>query len=423
MAAVPLVDQRIARPAPPERLIAGRYQLDAEQTGRGADLLGSRRPRSRGDETASGTKDANLFELGVSYAAHEAVLSVRGEVDLLTAPAVGALLNALIDGGSSAIVVDASGVEFIDASGLGVIASAAARLLPVAGTLRIRSPSQLLRRLIAITAMSELIGADPIPPGVTLGPEQRSGDLSRSVATAPSGPAAYDVARPAALPAGNDVIDAALRLVTALARETVGGADGVSVSLTRHGRLITVAASDETIAQMDRDQYATGEGPCLAAASEGRWFHVESLADEDRWPRFIPRAIDGGISSILSTPLIVSARPVGALNIYSSTERAFGPHDQELAALFATQASGILAEARVDMTVDEVGQRLRDALLGREVIAQAQGVVMGRQGSSAEAAYADLRQSSRSAGMTIRERAAVILSNAHREDLIGQVRT
>ncbi|MGI8662326.1 MAG: anti-sigma factor antagonist [Acidimicrobiales bacterium] len=421
MAAVPLTDQRSPRP---EHLLAGRRQLDAEQSARAVDLLGPRRALSRGDETASGnTEDAIPFELGVSYAAHETVLSVRGAVDLLTAPAVGALLSALIEGGRSEIVVDASGVTFIDASGLGVIAAASARLRPVGGTITIRSPSQLLRRLIDITAMGELIGVDPIPSGGPLGPEQPSDDQSQPVGAVPSGSAGYDVSRPAALPSGNGVIDAALRLVTALARATVGGADGVSVSLTRHGRLTTVAATDETIAQMDRDQYATGEGPCLAAASEGRWFHVESLTDEDRWPRFISRAIDGGTGSILSTPLTVSAQPVGALNIYSSTERAFGPHDQELAALFATHASGILTGARVDMTVDEVADRLRDALLGREVIAQAQGVVMGRQGSSAEAAHADLRRSSRTAGVTIREWAAVILNNAGREDLIGQVTT
>jgi hypothetical protein len=66
------------------------------------------------------------------------------------------------------------------------------------------------------------------------------------------------------------------------------------VTLSRHGQMTTVASSDETIAQTDRDQYATGQGPCLAAAAEGRGFHVESLAAETRWPEFIPRAIQGG---------------------------------------------------------------------------------------------------------------------------------
>jgi len=83
----------------------------------------------------------------------------------------------------------------------------------------------------------------------------------------------------------------------------------------------TVAATDDTVAQMDRDQYATGQGPCLAAAGEGHWFHVESVDEEGRWPDFVPRARAGGIGSILSTPLMATGgRSVGALNIYSRTE-------------------------------------------------------------------------------------------------------
>ncbi len=50
-------------------------------------------------------------------------------------------------------------------------------------------------------------------------------------------------------------------------RSAVGGADGASVSLARDGRMGT--ATDDTVAQVDRDQYATGQGPCLAAAGEG----------------------------------------------------------------------------------------------------------------------------------------------------------
>ncbi len=85
-------------------------------------------------------------------------------------------------------------------------------------------------------------------------------------------------------------IDAALRLVTLLAGATVEGADGVSVTLERNGRLSTVASTNDTVRLMDDHQYATGEGPCLAAAAQGHWFHSESLAEEDRWPAFVPRA-------------------------------------------------------------------------------------------------------------------------------------
>ena len=224
-----------------------------------------------------------------------------------------------------------------------------------------------------------------------------------------------DLTRVAAIPANLGVVDAALRLVVVLARETVGCADGVSVTLDRHGRMTTVASSDETIAQMDRDQYATEQGPCLAAAAEGRWFHVESLAAETRWPEFIPRAIQGGIGSILSTPLLAAAGPVGALNIYSNAERAFGAEEQELAALFATEASEILTNAAVDVSAEQVAARLSDALRAREVIAQAQGVIMARDGLSAEEALAHLRRSSRHADMPMRQYAGGVVASTRRQ--------
>jgi hypothetical protein len=171
---------------------------------------------------------------------------------------------------------------------------------------------------------------------------------------------------------------------------------------------------------MDRHQYATGQGPCLAAATEGHWFHVESLATEDRWPEFTARARQDRIASILSTPLRVAERPAGALNIYSGAERAFGQSDQELAGLFAAQAADILAGA--DGPTEDAARRLRDALEVREVIAQAQGVVMARDGVSADVAYGVLRQSSRRAELPVRSQAAAIVRST-RGDLLGPVPT
>lgn len=364
------------------------------------------------------------FGLTTRYSGRQVVLALRGEVDKLTAPTFASVLDALFDDGRRDIVVDVAELDFMDASGLGVIGPMSCRLHDDGGALTVRSPSPMVRRILEITEMGDLIERrPPDAKSLTLGPEQRTGDASTLVTDASLETDAQDAVRLSAFPVGNAVIDATLRLVTALARATIGGADGVSVSLTRHGQLTTVAASDETIAQMDRDQYATGEGPCLSAAAEGHWFHAESLADETRWSHFVPRAIEEGIASILATPLMVSAQPVGSLNIYSNTDHAFGPLDQELAALFASQASSILAEARTDMTTEEVALRLREALITRQVIAHAEGVIMGQQSISADAAYANLRQSAKRTGVNVRETAATVLTSAFRDNLIGQVGT
>ncbi len=175
---------------------------------------------------------------------------------------------------------------------------------------------------------------------------------------------------------------------------------------------MTVASSDETILQMDHDQYATGQGPCVAAAREGRWFHVESLDEESRWPDFIPRAIEGGIHSILSTPLMAEAHPVGALNIYSNTDRAFGKSEQDLAALFATQASGILEDAGAHIPDEDVAAKLRDALRSREVIAQAQGVLMAREQLTAIEASTQLLRTARDTDTTVRRLAEETVASA-----------
>jgi len=362
------------------------------------------------------------FGLTTRYTSRQVVVALRGEIDMLTTPTFASVLDSLFETGRRDIVVDVAELEFMDGSGLRVIGPMSARLHDSGGALTIRSPSPMVRRLLDLTEMGDLIERDsPDPVSSTLGGEQQAGDASTPVIDGSVETDTQDTVRLPAFPVGNDVIDAALRLVTALARATIGGADGVSVTLTRHGRFTTVAASDETIAQMDRDQYATGEGPCLSAAAEGHWFHAESLADESRWPQFVPRALEDGIASVLSTPLMVSARPVGALNIYSNTDHAFGPRDQELAALFASEASSILAEARTDMTIEEVAGLLREALTTRQVIAHAEGVLMGRQGISADAASANLRQTAKRTGVDVRESAAAVLVSVLRDNLIGQV--
>jgi GAF domain-containing protein len=209
---------------------------------------------------------------------------------------------------------------------------------------------------------------------------------------------------------GDEVVDAALRLVVSLAQAAVAGADGVSVSLRRRGALATVAATDRTISDMDAHQYDTGEGPCVSASVEGRRFHAQSLDSETRWPAFTPRARALGINAVLSAPLLVDDRPVGALNIYSLTAAAFGTEDEELASQFAAEASAILRSAGGDMTEAQLSSRLQTALRAREVIALAQGILMERHGVGEAGAFDLLRRSSQESGRPLHLGAADIVT-------------
>lgn len=224
-----------------------------------------------------------------------------------------------------------------------------------------------------------------------------------------------DLVRVGSMSTSHGVVAAALQLVTTVAAEAVDGADGVSVSLQRQGRLITVAASNEIVTRMDRHQYDTGEGPCVAASHGGRPFHIESLAEEPRWPQFVPRAAKEGIGSILSTPLVAATGSVGAVNMYSTRERAFGPRQLGLAALLAAQATIVLDAVQGLGTDEEVDRRILDGLHAREVIARAQGVIMEREQLSAEAAADTLHRAARTNETTVMTEAErLVASTLHR---------
>jgi anti-anti-sigma factor len=354
--------------------------------------------RGRGATVMTAPRFTEL-EIAVTFDAARTTVAVRGEVDLLTAAPLHAAMIALVGQARVQLTLDLAALTFMDASGLRVIADVAERLAMSGRMLTVRSAPPMTRRILDITRLSEFVRIEQFQPDATsLGAEQLASDHSLA---------------PARTTPGYEAIDSALRRVTALVHATVEGADGVSVTLERDGRLATVAASNDTVLRMDGHQYETGEGPCLSAADRGHWFHIESLADEKRWPAFVPRAIEEGIASVLSMPLLSVDQPLGALNIYSNTRSAFGPQQQELATLFAEQASALLIDADAAATT---GQYVITALVARQTIARAQGVLMAREHLTADAAASAIHRSARSAKIRVAHHAAAIVASTRNAD-------
>ncbi len=353
------------------------------------------------------------FGVTVGFVNASAVLSVRGSMDHLSSCELGAIWDAVVERHLS-VVLDLTQLTFISSLGLQVVATRALQLKASGGTLIIRSPSSAVIRMLELRGVAEVAHLERTDPSPShLGAEQTSERDGAIVDVEPHHMSRY-LGMTTGIPADNDVVDGALRLVVALARATVAGADGVSVSLRRYGQLGTVAASDQTISDMDASQYATGEGPCVDASVKGRWFHAESLETETRWPAFTPRAQALGISAILSTPLLAADLPVGALNIYSRTAMAFVCEAQVLASVFATEASSILTAAGVAVTNEQLSLRLGEALRLRRLIAQAEGVIMEREGVGADRAYGMLCDLSRRSSLPFHQHAADVTASTQR---------
>jgi anti-anti-sigma factor len=358
------------------------------------------------------------FGVTTNFEGTEAVVALHGSVEHQGAFTLGATLDAAIDRHPASIVLDVSELDSIGPTGMMAIANAERRLAQMDTTLTIRSPSDLVNRLLGMMEMAEM---SRLLDRVAAENEHVEKHEAKALPLmgAPSGQdgPSEDFRRVTAMPSDPDVIDGALRLIVELARALVEGADGVSVSLLRHGRLSTVAASDQTIMDMDTDQYKTGEGPCVDASIQGQRFHAPALAGETRWPAFTPQALGLGINAILSSPLKALDQPVGALNIYSRTPLAFTTKDQAAAAVFAKKASVILSDAGAGVSDTQMAFRYQEALLSRRTITLATGILMEREGVDEEAAFSDLLRLSLYHGEPLRQQAQTMIQSARELEL------
>jgi anti-sigma B factor antagonist len=84
----------------------------------------------------------------------QGVVSVKGELDAYTAPAIEEQISRLVDGGITDIVLDLSETSFLDSSGLRAILTAHRRLERDLGKLTLRAPSESVTRLLEITGLT-----------------------------------------------------------------------------------------------------------------------------------------------------------------------------------------------------------------------------------------------------------------------------
>ena len=104
----------------------------------------------------------------------------------------------------------------------------------------------------------------------------------------------------------------------------------------------------------------------------------------------------------------------GAMNLYSTRERAFGPGEVELGRLFAAQAAIVLANAQAYWSARAKSEQLEQALESRAEIEQAKGVIMASTRCTPDQAFDLLVRQSQQQNRKLREIAAEVVYNASR---------
>jgi anti-sigma B factor antagonist len=84
------------------------------------------------------------------------VVQVTGEIDVYTAPLLREELASLIDGEHSELVVDLTGVGFMDSTGLGVLVGALKKVRTIGGDLQLVINSEKVLKVFRITALTQV---------------------------------------------------------------------------------------------------------------------------------------------------------------------------------------------------------------------------------------------------------------------------
>jgi GAF domain-containing protein len=213
-----------------------------------------------------------------------------------------------------------------------------------------------------------------------------------------------------------DSLDATLRQIAALAKDTIRGVEATSVTMMDNDKARTVVFTSPLAVQLDERQYEMGFGPCLDAAITGQTITLDARATgSSPYPDFAEIALRAGARHVVSVGMPMNQRVVGGLNIYGSDDLAFAGPAVELAQTFAGYAAvAVFNAARYHDAVDLAAQ-LQQAMQSRATIEQAKGMIMLERRCDADTAFKVLTRASQSQNLRLRRVAELLIE--HRTNL------
>jgi GAF domain-containing protein len=183
---------------------------------------------------------------------------------------------------------------------------------------------------------------------------------------------------------------------------SIDGCDEAGLSELTPGGGTSVPTSP-LVADLDQLQRSLGEGPGLEVLAGRDSVYVDDLTESPTWPRFGPAAARAGVRSALAYRLFAGTGTLGALVMYARLPGAFNTTDRAQGLIFAAHASMALSVAQNQESERGRTSHLQTALVSREIIGQAQGILMERERITAEQAFDLLRRSSQHLNLKLRD--------------------
>jgi GAF domain-containing protein len=176
-------------------------------------------------------------------------------------------------------------------------------------------------------------------------------------------------------------------------------------------QLRLLAATSEQARELELFQLQSDEGPCVECYTTGRPVSVADLrAAVERWPRFVPAALDAGFGSVHAVPMRAAGIVLGAVGLFGIRPGELNEADLLVAQTLAHIACVAILQEHAP-TPDTVLPRLRSALTNRVVIEQAKGFLLETLDVSVEDAFRLLRTYARANGQHLTDVARRLMSD------------
>ncbi|HSP03137.1 MAG TPA: GAF and ANTAR domain-containing protein [Acidimicrobiales bacterium] len=189
-------------------------------------------------------------------------------------------------------------------------------------------------------------------------------------------------------------------------------AEGVGVLLLEEQSLTVATANSEVGDAVEALEVELQEGPCVECVRVGHPVLVPDLAAAaDRYPRFVPRALEAGAGAIHALPMTGQGELVGSLDIISLQPTELTESQLSTARMLADVAVSYIFAVRLHEETSELAGQLQNALDTRVVIEQAKGMLAERHGESLGDAFNRMRALARSRSTPVREIARQVVDD------------
>jgi GAF domain-containing protein len=179
---------------------------------------------------------------------------------------------------------------------------------------------------------------------------------------------------------------------------------GVGILLVEDGELevgTTNSPEGEAVEALEVD---LGQGPCVDCLRAGKAVVVPDLRETaDRWPDFVPKALEIGIHSIHALPLTGRGELLGAMDIVSRDPLDLDAAELATAQMLADVAVSYILAMKLHEQSSQLASQLQRALDTRVVIEQAKGILSERHGEELTASFERLRRHARANNRSVRD--------------------